>query len=148
LFDPATQAWESVREAVLEIDKLCFGEKSFSEEYLKQTFEDPRDIVVLLKRAERLIGFSSAIPDEKVEGAMYVDTTDIIPEEQGKKHVVAIMQLLETEARKRGFRYLTRNAAVENGYADKVEKNYAGRILETGSNDSEWGPQRYFKIEL
>lgn len=148
LFDPSTQKWHDIRDAILEIDKACFGEKSFPEEELRAYFEDPDAVAVLLKRKDQILGFSGAISDKDVEGALYIDTTDIVPEEQEKRHVVLIMKILEEEARKRGYKFLTRNAAIENGYADKILKNYSDRILESYENDSEWGPQRYFKIKL
>lgn len=148
IFDPSEESWDSVREEILRLDRLCFGDKSFSEEELRASFENPEHIVVLLRQLERIIGFSSAAPDEDAEGALYIDTTDILPEEQGKGHVVTLMKLLEAEARRRGYAFLTRNAARENGYADKIQKNYADRIVETYENDSEYGPQQYFKIRL
>ena len=147
-FNPEENSWEDVREAILRLEEECFPGGGFEEEYLKENFENPKSIVVLLKSEGKIIGFSYAIPDEDVEGAVYIDTTEILPDEQNKKHVVSIMNALEGEARNRGYTYLTRNAAIENGYADKIAKNYEGKILETSDNDSEWGPQRYFKIAL
>lgn len=148
LFDQRAHTWEEVRDDILELEKLCFPNGSFEESYLKAHFENPETIVVLLKKAGKIIGFSYAIADEDVEGAAYIDTTEIHPSEQGKGHVVPMMAVLEAQARTRGYKFLTRNAAIENGYADKVQKTYRDRIVEMHDNDSEYGPQRYFKITL
>ena len=148
LYDPSSQAWEDVRNEALELEELCFPGKGFGEAYLRERFGDPESIIALLRKERRLIGFSCAVPDDDVEGAAYIDTTNIHPDYQGKRYVAELVAVIEQEARKRGYHYLTRNAAVENGYADKILKQYEGRILETSENDSKWGPQRYFKIAL
>ncbi|HEY0010877.1 MAG TPA: GNAT family N-acetyltransferase [Candidatus Paceibacterota bacterium] len=143
-----TTGWETVRDKILLLEQDCFGEAGFSEEELRASFESAQNVVVLLRQGGRIIGFSIAVPDAKVAGALYVNTTDILREERGKRHVVSLMHGLEEEARARGYKFLTRNAVVGNGYADKIMRSYEGRILETYENESEWGPQRYFKISL
>jgi hypothetical protein len=55
---------------------------------------------------------------------------------------------LEREARRRGHHFITRDAAIANGYADAIDRAYRGRILERRDHPSEYGPQRYFKIAL
>lgn len=148
LFNPSANVWGDVKEGVLELEEQCFPGQGLPEKELEIIFSDPANIVVVLKKDTDLIGFSCAIPDEDVEEATYIYATDIHPDEQGMGHVVSIMNVLEEEARKRGYKFLTRNAAVPNGYADKIQKNYKGRILESHENNSEYGPQRYFKIRL
>lgn len=148
LFDPSVETWDSVREQILRIEELCFGQMGFGEDELRGTFENPENIVVVLRKNKKIIGFSSAIPDGETEGAIYIDTTDVLPIEQGKGHLGTIMKLLEDEARKRGYKFLTRNAAVDNGYAEKILSHYAERIVDTYENESEYGRQRYFKIRL
>jgi hypothetical protein len=149
LFDPSQESWQSVRQDIMNLEEICFPGKGLGEDYLKEKFEDPNSVIVLLKRGEKVLGFSYGTPDENDKSALYIDTTEILPEEQGQGYVVSLVSLLEDEARKRGYAFLTRNAAVENGYADKVAKSYGDRIVETKpDNDSEWGRQRYFKIVL
>jgi hypothetical protein len=58
------------------------------------------------------------------------------------------MQKLEEELRAKGVKWLTREAAVKNGYADKIQKHYGDRIVETGERMSPWGLQCYFRIKL
>src|SRR3990167_7285726 len=109
LFDPHAQSWQEIREEILELEDECFSDKTFPEEELESIFANPDSIIVLLKKKGKIIGFSSALPDRDMEGAVYIDTTEIHPDEQGKGHVVSIMSMLETEARKRGHQFLTRN---------------------------------------
>lgn len=148
LFSTESHTWESVKDEILELEELCFPGKGFGEEYLQEHFENPESIIALLKKESRVVGFSYAIPDEDIEGAVYIDTTEIHPDEQGKGYVVSLISMIESEARARGWKYITRNAVVDNCYAMKIEKNYEGRILESYRNESEYGPQCYFKIAL
>jgi ribosomal protein S18 acetylase RimI-like enzyme len=148
LFNPSTHTWADIREDILQLEDECFPGQGIPEEELESTFDDPHNIIVLLRKGAKIVGFSAAIPDESVQGAVYIETTEIHPDEQGKGYVASIMNVLENEARTRGYTFLTRNAAVGNGYADKIQKNYGERISQTYENDSEYGPQRYFKIKL
>lgn len=147
-FDPSEQSWDDVKDDIMRLEELCFPGHGLGEEYLKEKFEDQESIIVLLKKGEKLIGFSYTTPDENSENSAYIDTTEIEPDEQGKGYVVPLITKLEDEARNRGYKFITRNAARENGYADMIMKNYGDRIVETYENDSEFGPQRYFKISL
>ena len=148
LFNPATQKWSDVREDILELEKLCFGENAFDESSLEASFENPKSIVVTLNREKSIIGFSVGVPDRKDASAIHIYTIEIHPEEQGNGYVASILNALEEEARKRGYTFLTQHAMIENGYADKISKNYHDAIVETHDRDSEYGPQRFFKIAL
>ncbi|PIR82958.1 hypothetical protein COU19_03035 [Candidatus Kaiserbacteria bacterium CG10_big_fil_rev_8_21_14_0_10_56_12] len=59
-----------------------------------------------------------------------------------------MMKLLEDTARSRGYTFVTRDARVGNGYADKIAQNYRERIVESHEKTTAFGPQRYFKIRL
>ncbi len=148
LFDPSTETWKDVRRDILELEELCFPGKVFPEASLRSDFENPENIAVVLRKEDGVIGFSYGAPDRKVENAIKIHTTEIHPEEQGKGYVVSLVTMLEDEARRRGFKFLTRHAAIENGYADKITANYGDRVVETYERGSDYGPQRYFKIAL
>ncbi len=149
LYDAKTTPWSEVGETILEIEKLCMGEFTFEPTSLQKYFEDPKNVVVLLKEESKIVGFSLAMPDKGVnEGNLYICATEILPEEQGKGRVGVLIGVLEKEARTRGFKFLTRHARVANGYADNVSKHYGNRIVETHEDESDIGPRRYFKIAL
>ncbi|OLC54257.1 MAG: hypothetical protein AUH85_12160 [Chloroflexi bacterium 13_1_40CM_4_68_4] len=67
---------------------------------------------------------------------------------RSKARVALLGRALEREANRRGYRYLTRDAAIANGYADAIERAYLGRVLERRDHPSPYGRQRYLKIAL
>lgn len=105
-------------------------------------------VVVLRAPGGEVAGFITAIPDASTPGALYVEDTLVDVPYRGRRLVALMSRALEDEARRRGYRYLTRDAAVRNGYADKLERAYAGRVLERYDHPSPYGPQRYLKIAL
>lgn len=151
LYNASEDSWDEVWPAISKLEDECFPGKGLGEEYLKEIFADEVNIIVLLKQGKEIVGFTCGIPDENVADAIYIDTTEITPTEQGKKHVVSLMSRLEDEARNRGYKYLTRDAEVLNGYADKIARTYGDKVLESHDHESEYsmgGLQRFFKIEL
>lgn len=151
LYSASEVNWNEIWPAISKLENECFPGKAFGEEYLKKIFANEANIVILLRRGKVIMGFTCGIPDENVADAAYIDTTAITPTEQGKGFVAKLMNLLEAECRKKGYKYITRDAEVLNGYADKIKKNYKDRILESHDHKSEYsmgGIQRFFKIAL
>jgi GNAT superfamily N-acetyltransferase len=149
LFNPDTTAWDEVKEAVMDLEKICFSDGGLGEDYLKEYFLNPQNVVVLLKVNDQLVGFTCGGRDHEHDESFYVETTEIHPDWQGNKFITSMITTLEYEAKKRGYKYLTRHAAINNGYAEKIERNYTGRILETYPRSSEeFGEQQFFKIKL
>lgn len=149
LFNPEQTAWETAGTEIAEIEKLCFGNEAYSEERLKAEIESLDTVTVILKTKEgQIIGFSYARPDAAVPGSALIYTTDIHPLYQGRGLVGEIMGTMEGELRKKNFSFMTRHCGVSSGYADKVQKHYGNRIVETYDRESRFGPQRFFKIKL
>jgi hypothetical protein len=151
LYNASETSWDEIWPTISKLEDECFPGKGLGEEHLKDIFTNKDSIVVLLKQGSGIIGFTCGVPDEDDAEAMYIETTEITPSEQGKGHVVHMMSLLEQECRNRGYKFITRDAEVANGYADKITKNYAGRIIESHDHESEYsmgGMQRFFKIRL
>lgn len=158
-FNSARTSWTAIRRDILRIERQQFGDGAFDEEYLREVFEDPQTVAVLLLEgpSRHLVGFSCAIPEgmldperkaESHETAHVVDTA-IETAHQGRGLVGLLMTVLERELRSVGYRYLEREAAVANGYAGKIARAYAGRIVEQcGPFESEWGRQVFFRIRL
>ena len=105
-------------------------------------------ILALRTAAGALAGFLVAVPDAGVPGALYVEDTLIDEPFRGHGLVRLLGEALESEAIARGFRYLTRDAAIGGGYADAIERAYAGRVLERRDHGSPYGPQRYLRLAL
>lgn len=148
IYNPSAHTWSIIKDDILNLEETCFPETAFSEEELREGFESSEYIIALLKKGSKIIGFTYGKPDSKTEGALYIETTDIDPAEQGKGNIVPLIAALEDEARKRGYVFLTRNAARDNGYAEKIKRSYGDRVVESYDNDSVYGPQTYFKIRL
>ena len=150
LFQPTQAAWSAIAPEIIEIERLCFGGKGWSAQRLEKEFLSRSSTVVILRNTEKTpIGFSLAQPDMYNGKSAYIWTTDIHPRYQGQNLVGKIMDTMEDSLRKLGFLYVTRNAAVPNGYADKIERHYKDRIVQKRDEISEeFGPQRFFKIKL
>jgi GNAT superfamily N-acetyltransferase len=74
--------------------------------------------------------------------------TIIQNEHRGKGLLGELMSTLETELKKRGFKYLERNALTANNFAENISKHYNDRIIKSFPLDSRWGPQIFFRIKL
>ena len=117
---------------------------------------DPTTIVGLLPCGGTLTGFtylelpSRVSPGRDHEDAdvRHVSDTAIRRELQGTRLVGTLMSMVEVELAARGVRFLTRNAKIPSGYADKVARHYRDRIIERHDHESPWGPQRWFRIKL
>jgi len=158
-FNPERTSWQQIHGDVLSIERQQFGEGAFDDEYLREVFEDPESVAVLLLAGDsaRVVGFTCAVPEGKLdpereaesdETAHIVDTV-IEASYQGRGLIGQLMSVLERELRDAGYWYLEREAAVTNGYAATIDRAYTGRIIERkGPYESEWGLQVFFRIRL
>lgn len=81
----------------------------------------------------------------------YVHDTVINPDFTGRKLVVGLIAALESGLADKGFTYLDRDAAYDNGYYASVSKTYTnnGRLVyQSLPHESIWGAQVYFVIRL
>lgn len=146
LLTPHLSNSEVVVAQIYAIEQVVFGDKSFSKEMIASDLDEPDVVMVVLKDGDVIIGFVYALPEaEKV--ACVVDVA-IVPKYQNQGLIAGLMLCLETELKRRGYEYMTEHAMVDNGYADKIVKNYASRIIEMSDFFGEYGKQRYLKIRL
>lgn len=131
---------------ILAIEQSIFGEKAFPEEVMKSDLSNPMTILAVLKDNGVIIGFAYAEPESKRVSC--ISDIAIAREYQGKGLVAPLMARMEEELKRSGYKWMTEHAMVENGYADKVQKNYAARIIKSEEFVGEYGKQRYFKIRL
>jgi GNAT superfamily N-acetyltransferase len=140
---------EPLARRLFALEKAAWGSQAFSLRYFERRLADPRAVVLALRAPDAtLAGFLIAMPDDGVPHALYVEDTLVDEPYRGRGLVALLGRALEDEARKRGYRYLTRDASIENGYADAIERAYAGRVLARVDHPSEYGPQRYLKLVL
>lgn len=148
LFQFTPQSWALVKNDILRIEKSCFEGKGYSEETFRKDFSETTTTVVLLRDSKgRVIGYTYTLPKGKPYTAN-VESTAIDPEFQRRGFVGKLIGRLEEELIKRGFKFIERDAAIGNGYADSIQRHYGDRILEWHDHPSDYGPQRFFRIRL
>lgn len=146
---PSRETSERLWHTFAELERREWGKRAFPPTYFRKRLRR-RDAVIVVLRAPDgdIVGFITAIPDASTPGALYVEDTLVDVPYRGRGLVALMSRALEDEGRRRGYRYLTRDAAIRNGYADKLERAYAGRVLERRDHPSAYGPQRYLKLAL
>lgn len=131
------------------MERREWRDQAFDVGYFRSRLADPRAVIAILRTpVGTLAGFMIAMPDDAVSGALFIEDTLIAKRYRGRGYVALLGRRMEREALSRGYSYLTRDAKIANGYADAIDRAYAGRILERRDHPSPYGPQRYFKIAL
>ncbi|MEK7478998.1 MAG: GNAT family N-acetyltransferase [Patescibacteria group bacterium] len=178
VFDLNMLSWKYVGKNIMAVELSAFGEeRSFGEETLENDFMNPENTIVILRdaQAEEIIGFTYAkptveaypedFPERSVsEDTAYIYDTALKKEYQGKGLVQVLIERLEGELAKKGYRFIERDSAdyspesvskidertgaKRETYADKVRKTYGERIEREEKHDSEYGSQVFFRIRL
>jgi GNAT superfamily N-acetyltransferase len=158
LHDPNVVAWHAIAGDVMRIEREAFGRGAFEEAYLRSEFEAPENAAVLLQRDGVVVaGFTLAGPIDRFDQGRYresketayISDTVIEATARGQRWIAVLMEGLERELRRRGYRFVERHAAVANGYAGKISRAYGDRVVCRGRPlPSEWGPQAFFRIRL
>ncbi|HYC83119.1 MAG TPA: GNAT family N-acetyltransferase [Candidatus Paceibacterota bacterium] len=143
---PSPSNWKNVGREIYAIEQSVFSEKAFGQEMMAADLNDPQAVLAVLKDQKTIVGFAYALPDDR-ETAHIVDVV-IAPSYQHKGLVAKLMSCLERQLKNNGYKYIETEAMVENGYADKILKNYNAQIIETEEFTGPYGEQRYFKIRL
>lgn len=143
--------WSAIKDRIAEIEHECFGQDAFSPNELRLAFNGRRSLVVLLwdgaSDGGRLIGYTQAQPTDDPE-TYYIANTAIAKSHQGRGLVKLLMDQLYADVRAAGARYVERDAAIPNGYADKIVRFHAADVLETLDHDSPYGPQRFIRMRV
>ena len=146
-----TIAWNTIKQRIAELERECFGADAFSPNELRLSFNGRRSLVVLLwegpSEGGRLIGYTQAQPADDPE-TYYIANTAIARDHQGRGLVKLLMDRLYADVRAAGARYIERDAAIANGYADKIVRFHATDVLETLDHDSPYGPQRFIRMRV
>lgn len=143
--------WSAIKDRIAAIEHECFGQDAFSQSELRLAFSGRRSLVVLLwdgpSDGGRLIGYTQAQPTDDPE-TYYIANTAIAKGHQGRGLVRLLMDRLYADVRTAGARYMERDAAIANGYADKIVRFHAADVLETLDHDSPYGPQRFIRMRV
>lgn len=146
---PSLTQWNAIRDAILRIEQETFGETSYSSAELETEFLSPSAVVVLLRDADthQIVGYMNALADDDPH-SMYLSSVALLPTYRGHGSVGPMTTKIEKISREQGYRFLTTDAVIANGYADAIERHYGHRIVEKYEHESRWGRQRFFKIRL
>jgi GNAT superfamily N-acetyltransferase len=144
-FEAVSSEWSDIEEEIMEIEQHAFEGKGYTKELMKSLCNNPENITIFLKDGEKIVGYSVA--EKRSDETLYVSSTALLPSHQGKGYVKFLMDRLDEEALKRGFRNYERDARSDNGYADSLEKNYT--VIEKGEDKkTAYGTQRYLAVEI
>jgi predicted GNAT family acetyltransferase len=137
--------WEKLRDQIMEIERLAFDGRGYSEFHLRQEFSEERNIVIVLRDGDRVIGYSTALPMSRDE--LHVSSTAIHPDYQGRGLVSDLLYAMDVEATRQGYRYYQREANHGNGYAEKLKRNY--EVIDEGKPyNSPLGTQQSIKVVI
>ncbi len=171
LYNAEQTPWEMIREDVVGLERMHFGEGGFQEDRLKAGFMGSKNASVIVRDQGRLVGFVYAEPSQaaydEIPGYYLTESGERRHLELKKNEQTAVvgdiaihknymglhltglmMKKLEEELVRKGYLYLEQDAAIDNNYAANVKKNYADRIIESFEHGSMWGPEVFFRIKL
>jgi ribosomal protein S18 acetylase RimI-like enzyme len=146
------RAWKTISRRIREIELECFGTRgAFSDDELRVAFNRRGTVAVLLWDVPGagdgvLIGYTQAEPRDP--GTFYIANTAITKSHQGRGLVRPLMERLYADVRAAGGRFIERDAAVANGYADKIVRFHAVDVLEAFDHDSPYGRQRFIRMRV
>ena len=147
-----TRSWNTIRRRIRDIELECFGQQhAFSGDELHAMFTKRGSIAVLLWDAPVLgeavlVGYTQAEPRDP--GTYYIANTAIAKSHQGRGLVRPLMERLYADIRAAGGRFIERDAAIANGYADKIVRFHVADVVEAFDHDSPYGPQRFIRMRV
>jgi ribosomal protein S18 acetylase RimI-like enzyme len=147
----SARPWSTIKDRIVELEHECFGEDAFNTNELRRAFNGRQSVVALLWEGHsdggRLIGYTQAQPADD-PATYYIANTAIAKSHQGRGLVRLLMDQLYADVRAVGARFIERDAAIANGYADKIVRFHAADVLETFDHDSPYGPQRFIRMRV
>jgi GNAT superfamily N-acetyltransferase len=143
----AAGSWDAVQERIREIEREVFGEDAFSPDELRAAFTGPKNLAVLLRDGTVLVGYTQAGP-ARAPDTYYIANTAIAKSHQGRGLIRVLMERLYADVRDAGAHFIERDAAIANGYADKIVRFHAADIIRTRDHDSPYGRQRFIRMRV
>lgn len=123
---------------------------------LKSLLRSPTTTLASHTENGEVIGFSLAVPigefnpgrAAESDETAYIYFTGIEPSRQGEGVVGSVMDDMLGKLTEKGYGFVERDCVIENGYADKVEQQYQGAIVEQYDHTRfpEFGPERFFRM--
>jgi ribosomal protein S18 acetylase RimI-like enzyme len=143
--------WNTISRRISDIERECFGDDAFSPEELHRAFTTRQHLAVLLwdgppSGRGLLVGYTQAEP--RADDTYYISNTAIAKSHQGRGLIRPLMERLYADVRAAGARFIERDVAIANGYADMLVRVHSEDILETFDHGSEYGPQRFMRMRV
>jgi ribosomal protein S18 acetylase RimI-like enzyme len=146
--------WPEIKTQVTELIKDCFPQYNFTNEEIEnfflKTYSNDKALVLFLKdKLERkIIGFTATYINGDTAD---IHMTGIRSDKRNQKLVGELMKNLEEKLKTIGVSYITREAKVNDGYADAIERYYGDRVIYTEDIEGTKGgteEKRSIKIKL
>ncbi len=141
------RSWDVIEDRIGEIEREVFGEDAFDADELRAAFTGRQSLAVLLRDGPLLIGYTQA-GRARARDTYYIANTAIAKSYQGRGLIRVLMERLYADVRATGAHFIERDAAIANGYADKIVRFHAGDIVRTRDHDSPYGRQRFIRMRL
>lgn len=146
--------WPQIKDQMISLVKDCFPQYQFTDKKIEDlftvTYGNDNALVVLLKdELENVpIGFTAAYVHGDIA---HIHMTGIRSDKRGQKLIGELMAKLEQELKNKNVHFIIRQARINDGYADAIERHYGERVVEKrdieGTKDGR-DPKRRIKIRL
>lgn len=144
-----------------EIERLNFGPQGFRAPTIIEEIEAIGSMGVFLFDDERVVGYIAMTPARVIyttyshyfnrdhDNVAYLTNASLHPEYQHKGYFWQMLDVLMLELKKAKFVWLDLDAIADNGFADKFVPKLGRRVVFAKPPvNTEWGRQRYIRIEL
>lgn len=142
--------WNTITQRIVQIEREVFGQDAFSPDELRRAFTGRETLAVFLWDGlgdGLLVGYTQAEPASAAD-TYYISNTAIAKSYQGRGLIKLLMQRLYADIRAVGGRFIERDVAIANGYAEMLARVHAMDILEMFDHDSQYGPQRFIRMRV
>ncbi len=163
IFDPSLNSWEKVKDEIMELESAIFGDEAFDEEIMRGAFQDPDNIIIIMRdKNRRAIGYTWATPAKKTyeeeaeydvfagriasDDTSYIYNTGLRPEYQGKKLIIDLYKAQDEELLKRGYKRIQTDAKLEGGFAANILNNNRDKLINHFEHDSLYGRQMFIDM--
>ena len=143
----SARSWDSIKQRIGEIEHEVFGDDAFSPDELRAAFNGRRSLAVLLWDGAVLVGYTQGGP-ARARDTYYIANTAIAKSHQGRGLIRLVMERLYADVRAAGAHFIERDAAIANGYADKIVRSHAADVVKTRDHDSPYGRQRFIRMRV
>ncbi len=146
--------WLQIKAEVTELVQDCFPEYGFTDNEIEnlftKTYSSNKALVIFLRDEleKKIIGFTATyIKGDTAD----IHMTGIRSDKRNQKLVGTLMKTLEEKLKAMNIIYIVREARINDGYADAIERYYGDKIVYKKDIDSTKGTpeeKRILKIKL